>query len=131
MLMMDVDLFKQFNDRYGHNGGDDCLRRLARTLAEVIQRPGDMVARYGGEEFCALLSNTSLAGAVKVGERFRAGVEALHIDHAGSSVSPFVTISVGAAAMVADDNLSFRMLQQQADSKLYQAKELGRNQIRA
>ncbi len=129
MLMMDVDLFKQYNDRYGHNSGDDCLKKLAGTLTKIIYRPGDMVARYGGEEFCALLSNTNLEGAQQVGERFRAGVEALNIAHAGSDVAACVTISVGAAAVLPDDKNSPQTLQLMADTRLYQAKAGGRNRV--
>lgn len=131
MLMMDVDYFKQYNDRYGHNEGDDCLKKLAHALAGIIHRPGDMVARYGGEEFCALLANTDLAGAAEVGERFRAGVEALNIAHAGSDVAACVTISVGAAAVLPDDEISLQTLLLTADSRLYQAKAAGRNRVTA
>jgi diguanylate cyclase (GGDEF)-like protein len=131
MIMMDVDKFKQYNDHYGHTAGDDCLKQLAATLAGVIRRPGDMVARYGGEEFCALLIDTDLQGAVKVAEKFRARVELLQIKHNFSVPAPVVTISVGVAAIIPDrdEDVSPLTLQEQADSKLYLAKEAGRNRI--
>jgi diguanylate cyclase (GGDEF)-like protein len=131
MIMMDVDKFKQYNDHYGHTAGDDCLKQLAATLAGVIRRPDDMVARYGGEEFCALLIDTDLQGAVKVAEKFRARVELLQIKHNFSVPAPVVTISVGVAAIIPDrdEDVSPLTLQEQADSKLYLAKEAGRNRI--
>ncbi len=131
MIMMDVDKFKQYNDHYGHTAGDDCLKQLAATLAGVIRRPGDLVARYGGEEFCALLTDTDLQGAVKVAEKFRARVELLQIEHSFSAPAPVVTISVGVAAIIPDRDkeISPLTLQELADSKLYQAKEAGRNRV--
>ncbi len=131
MIMMDVDKFKQYNDQYGHTAGDNCLKQLAATLAGVIRRPGDMVARYGGEEFCALLTDTDLQGAVKVAKKICASVESLQIEHALSTTGPMVTISAGVAAMIPDRDadISPLTLQERADSKLYQAKEAGRNRV--
>ena len=129
IIMMDVDLFKQYNDHYGHTAGDDCLKRLAAALTGVPRRPGDIVARYGGEEFCALLSNTDQEGAIKIGEEFCACVEELNIHHAGSIVAPHVTISVGTASVIPDLEQSFQTLQKMADDKLYQAKKAGRNRV--
>ncbi len=129
MIMMDVDLFKQYNDQYGHPAGDECLKQLAGEFSRTILRPGDMIARYGGEEFCALLSNTDLPGARKVAEDLRANVEALHIHHADSVDAPFVTISLGVASIIPDREQASLILQEMADDKLYEAKNAGRNQV--
>ncbi len=130
VIMMDLDLFKQYNDHYGHTKGDHCLQQTAYALLEVLQRPGDIVARYGGEEFCALLPETDLTGAEKLGEKLRSSVEKLQIPHAQSHVSNVVTISVGVAAAVPDSLLtSPEQLQELADTRLYQAKKEGRNRM--
>ncbi len=130
IIMMDLDFFKQYNDYYGHTEGDDCLQQTASALAGVVQRAGDMVTRYGGEEFCAMLPDTDQAGAKKMGEKFRAAVEELQLPHVRSQVSSVVTISVGVAAAVPACPLSSpRDLQVLADTKLYQAKNEGRNRV--
>lgn len=99
-------------------------------MLEVLQRPSDIVARYGGEEFCALLPNTDMAGAEKIGEKLRSSVEKLQIPHAQSHVSNVVTISVGVAAAVPNSLLtSPEQLQELADTRLYQAKKEGRNRM--
>jgi len=88
VVLMDVDFFKRFNDRYGHQAGDECLRRVAAAMKASLKRPSDLVARYGGEEFVCLLPDTPLAGALKVAEEVRAHVHALQIEHADSTVVP-------------------------------------------
>ncbi|MDR0702075.1 MAG: diguanylate cyclase [Azoarcus sp.] len=132
LLMLDVDLFKLFNDHYGHQMGDECLKIVAHTLEEATQRPNDMVARYGGEEFATILPDTNAEGALAVGEAMRASIEGLRIDHAWSSVSPVVTISVGAACVIPPRNgeVGIYALTKAADDALYRAKEAGRNQVR-
>lgn len=126
VIMCDVDQFKEYNDRLGHLEGDDCLRKVATTLAAAMDRGGDLVARYGGEEFVAILPETSLAGASIVAERMRNTVAALAIAHPGS---PFghVTISLGVAAGVAMPETDPRQLIKAADRALYEAKHAGRN----
>ncbi len=96
LVMIDIDMFKAFNDRYGHPAGDECLRQVAAALGDQTRRPGDLAARLGGEEFVILLPNTEEAGAAMVAERVRACVEALGLAHAGSPRG-HVTISVGVA----------------------------------
>lgn len=129
LLLADVDAFKQFNDNYGHQVGDECLKAVARTLEQKLRRPTDLVARYGGEEFAAILPETGESGALAVAEAMRAGVESLSITHRFSSAGPVVSISVGVATMVpmrGDDN-GFINLLKAADQALYQAKAAGRN----
>jgi diguanylate cyclase (GGDEF)-like protein len=130
-VMIDIDLFKQFNDNYGHGAGDECLVRVARALHGCIQRPGDFVARYGGEEFAAILSDTDLDGAMRVAEQFHAALAALKIPHAFSATAPHVTISVGIATTTPVEDLTFEMLSETADNMLYAAKDAGRCTTRA
>ena len=126
-ILIDIDLFKQFNDHYGHGSGDECLARLAKALHGCVQRPGDCLGRYGGEEFAAILANTDMDQALQVAQNFHACVAALQIPHAHSSVSEFVTISIGVATThpVADQDL--QMLSETADRMLYAAKNEGKN----
>jgi PleD family two-component response regulator len=101
LLMVDVDFFKRYNDAHGHLQGDACLVQVAQELANTARRAGDVVARYGGEEFGIILPDTDEAGARRVGELLCQRVRDLGIAHADSPVSPGVTISVGAASMLA------------------------------
>ncbi|QDF97412.1 diguanylate cyclase response regulator [Azoarcus sp. DD4] len=131
LLLVDVDSFKQFNDGYGHQVGDECLKAVARTLEQKLRRPTDLVARYGGEEFAAILPETSESGALAVAEAMRAGVEGLSITHRFSSAAPVVSISIGVATLIpprGDDN-GFIALLKAADEALYQAKAVGRNRV--
>jgi diguanylate cyclase (GGDEF)-like protein len=127
VLMIDVDFFKAYNDRYGHQGGDDCLRAVAQTLKDALRRPADLCARYGGEEFVCLLPNTDQQGAKEMAEAMRAAVEGLRRRHSASSVASVVTISVGATTATPDAHVSARNLIRSADSALYKAKREGRN----
>ena len=128
VALIDLDNFKQYNDLYGHVAGDRCLCAVAQALAAQIQRPEDLVARYGGEEFALLLPDTSAAGAAKVGERIRAAICELALDHLGNSWNR-VTVSIGYCSMtpVAGDGQAG--LVQLADAALYQAKSAGRNRV--
>jgi diguanylate cyclase (GGDEF)-like protein/PAS domain S-box-containing protein len=126
VIVVDVDHFKSYNDRYGHQAGDECLRRVARAMSEVVQRPGDLLARYGGEEFAVILPETDKVGATLVAENIRRAVEAQAIPHAGS-VNGLVTISVGVSWKWMDrDNMGPALLGE-ADQALYEAKGSGRN----
>ncbi len=126
VIVADVDHFKSYNDRYGHQAGDECLRRVAQAMSEVVQRPGDLLARYGGEEFAVILPDTDKAGAILVAENIRRAVEAQAIPHPGSSKG-LVTISVGVSWMWMErDNIGPALLQE-ADQSLYEAKHNGRN----
>ena len=129
LVMMDVDMFKQYNDHYGHGAGDDCLHRVAQALVRTLSRAGDFAARYGGEEFVAVLPGTDKAGAENMTEQIRAAVEALEISHAKSKVSAFVTISLGVATVIPENRFQPGILKETADQMLYQAKEGGRNRF--
>lgn len=128
LLMLDVDFFKRYNDYYGHQTGDDCLRRVAAALASGLKRPADMLARYGGEEFVCLLPDTDLSGALQLAEQLGAEVAALQIAHADSAVGGYVTVSFGVCSKPADvSGGSVVELLRQADVQLYKAKQAGRN----
>lgn len=130
ILMMDVDHFKDYNDYYGHQAGDDCLKTVAQTLADTLHRPADLLARYGGEEFIALLPGTDVAGAATVAETLRSEVESLAIPHARSSASDTVTISVGVAVTEYTAGITPADLVREADEALYIAKAQGRNYVK-
>ena len=127
LLMVDVDNFKQFNDAYGHLGGDECLQRIATAVSSEM-RANDLVARYGGEEFAVILPNQSLKGAAIVAERIRCRVEQLRLPNLGSQ-QHVVTVSIGAATALAAPENDPSQLVATADSALYRAKHMGRNRI--
>lgn len=131
LLMIDVDRFKNFNDRYGHPAGDECLQQLAEILRETVERSIDLVCRYGGEEFAVLLANTEASGARIVAERCRAAVEGLRIPHEDSDAGAFVTISVGLCSLVPARDATPEDLLSAADAALYAAKSAGRNRVSA
>ena len=129
LILCDIDFFKLYNDRYGHQGGDQCLKQVAEILASNAQRPGDLAARYGGEEFAVILSRTDVKGAMRVAESIRRDLKAAAILHAASNVSEFVTLSMGIANAVPAAGLSIERLIGQADRALYRAKLEGRDRI--
>lgn len=129
LLMLDVDHFKKFNDSYGHQAGDACLRRIASTISSQVTRPADLPARYGGEEFVVLLPATSPHGVATVAERIREAVAALQIEHA-NSVEGRVTVSIGGATMNPAIDADPAHLISAADKALYEAKREGRNQFK-
>lgn len=127
LVMIDVDCFKAFNDTYGHQAGDDCLRRVAATLSDHLPRAGDAVARYGGEEFAVLLPGTDAAGAYLLAERLRQQVVRLGIPHRASGVASNVTVSCGVATRRPQGDEDPGTLVAAADAALYAAKGRGRN----
>lgn len=129
LILCDVDFFKQYNDCYGHLGGDACLQQVAQQIKLAIVRPADLVARYGGEEFAIILPNTSLEGAVTVAQKIQAQLEQAQIPHSGSEVSQFVTLSLGVVSFTPSVETTFISLVKQADEALYQAKQQGRNRL--
>jgi diguanylate cyclase (GGDEF)-like protein len=127
VVLIDVDFFKRYNDRYGHQAGDDCLRRVAATLKAGVKRPGDMVARYGGEEFACLLPDTPLAGALELARQLGQDVHGLAIEHGDSTVAPVVTVSLGVGCKREDAVGTPAALVREADAQLYIAKSEGRH----
>ena len=127
LILSDVDHFKAFNDCYGHQAGDDCLRRVAAALSSAGRRPADLAARYGGEEFAMVLPGTVVEGAIDVAQAVCRVIEGLGIPHARSAVNPKVTLSQGIVSLTPDKETSSEDLIQRADQALYQAKQQGRN----
>jgi len=126
LIMCDVDFFKLYNDTYGHQLGDKCLRVIAKAISKQIKRPSDLVARYGGEEFAVILPNTKAEGAVKVAEAIRLELEHLKIAHL-SSPNKIVTLSLGVSSLPTRPPFSQKILLTLADKALYEAKKRGRN----
>jgi diguanylate cyclase (GGDEF)-like protein/PAS domain S-box-containing protein len=131
LLMLDIDYFKSYNDTYGHQGGDGCLKQIASVIQENLGRSTDLLCRYGGEEFCVILPETDETGAILVGEKIRMEIEALKIPHSGSKIQPWVTISVGAATMIPNVYTSYMNLVSNADKAVYKSKFDGRNCVRS
>jgi diguanylate cyclase (GGDEF)-like protein len=129
LVLIDIDYFKLYNDRYGHQAGDNCLKLVAKALAETLRRPYDKLARYGGEEFGCLLPKTELAGASAIAERMQARVSELRVEHLGSDVDQVVTISLGVASMVPTLSITPELLLKAADQQLYEAKRTGRARV--
>jgi len=129
LILADVDQFKAFNDCYGHQVGDDCLRRVAAALTSAGRRPADLAARYGGEEFAMVLPGTDLDGAVDVAQSVSRVIDSLAIPHARSNVSQSVTLSQGVVSLTPEKESPPEDLIQRADQALYQAKQQGRNRF--
>jgi diguanylate cyclase (GGDEF)-like protein len=127
LILSDVDYFKAFNDFYGHQAGDGCLRQVAAALSSAGRRPADLAARYGGEEFALVLPGTVQDGAVDVARTVNAVVASLAISHARSEVSRKVTLSQGVVSVTPEKDTSPEELIQWADQALYQAKQQGRD----
>lgn len=129
LIMLDVDFFKQYNDYYGHQQGDECLRQIAQTLKTISKRPADLVARYGGEEFVLLLPNTNNEMAIQLAKTCCSMVVERNLPHERSTVSDVVTISAGVATALPTAEAEPSTLLNSADKLLYQAKKNGRNQV--
>jgi diguanylate cyclase (GGDEF)-like protein len=139
LLMIDADNFKEYNDRLGHQAGDDCLRALATALTKRVSRPADLVARFGGEEFAVLLPDTPLEGARHVAEMIRMAIQNLGIAHPGAPLAAgaggdpkgqrYVTVSIGCSALVPVPGAKMHHLVELADQALYEAKRSGRDRV--
>lgn len=134
LALIDIDFFKRYNDHYGHQAGDDCLKTVATTLAHAAERPGEIVARYGGEEFAVVLPLCDATTARGLAEKMRKRVADLALPHAGSLIGDHVTISCGVATVMGDTDQSGAMpdeaaLITAADQALYAAKEAGRDRV--
>ncbi|MCD8487534.1 MAG: diguanylate cyclase [Desertifilum sp.] len=130
VILADVDYFKLYNDYYGHQAGDECLKQIAHALEASVRRPADLVARYGGEEFIIVLPNTIGEGAVQVAEKIQKAIANLQILHQRSNVSDRVTLSLGIASIVPSADIEPGRLIATADRALYEAKANGRNTFR-
>ena len=130
VLFMDVDYFKKYNDVYGHVVGDQCLRKLGRLLDGALERPSDITARYGGEEFMIVLPGSDEKRAAEMAKKIQKKLAEERLVHAASDVSPFVTLSIGIAAMVPPALGQEKVLVEMADMALYKAKKAGRNMFR-
>lgn len=128
LAMLDVDFFKQYNDHYGHQAGDDALRQVALALQTHVRRSGDFVARYGGEEFAIISQSSSENHAVMTAEMVCQAIESLQLRH---ETSPFknLTVSLGVALSIPDEQNTTTGLLKAADAALYHAKQRGRNRV--
>jgi diguanylate cyclase (GGDEF)-like protein len=129
LLLCDIDFFKQYNDNYGHQAGDDCLKQIAHAIEKVPKRPADLVARYGGEEFGVILPITNIAGAIEVSEEICQAVRDLKIVHKKSRIANYVTLSLGISCLIPTSENNMTHFIEMADKALYQAKHQGRNQF--
>jgi len=127
LIFCDVDYFKKYNDFYGHQAGDDCLKQIAQTINNSLCRSADLATRYGGEEFAVILPNTNVDGAVKVVQNIQQNIRKLKLAHAASKVSPYVGLSMGISSIVPTPIITSSFLVSQVDSALYQAKKAGRD----
>ena len=127
VIFIDVDFFKDFNDTYGHQKGDDCLVKISHVLTGSAKRHGDLIARYGGEEFIMILNNIEPAEMEAFVKQINEDIEALKIKHNKSTVSRYVTVSVGCASMTPQKEEKSSILIKAADEALYQSKDDGRN----
>ena len=126
-MMLDIDYFKQYNDTYGHIEGDNALKVVAKVLSETLRRPSDFVFRLGGEEFGVLLTQTDESNSAKLARELCDAIREEKLEHKGSAVNNFLTISIGVVCCIADDALNEDILISRADEMLYEAKETGRD----
>jgi len=131
IALMDIDFFKQYNDNYGHQEGDECLIQVGECLKDNVQRPSDLAARYGGEEFIVLFPETECKGASSIAESLRQKIAELNIKHEFSSAAKHITVSIGVATITPHPDSSPEILLKEADTNLYKAKDSGRNQLHA
>ncbi len=129
LILCDIDFFKRYNDNYGHQQGDTCIKRVAQTLKKAVKRRPDLVARYGGEEFAIILPNTTTEGAKHVAQNIQTAIQSLEIEHLYSAVSNYITISLGIATTAVRLESSPDNLIAAADQGLYRAKSNGRDQF--
>lgn len=129
LILCDVDFFKLYNDTYGHQAGDECLKQVAQTLHQTLKRSGDLVARYGGEEFAVILPETSKEGALFIAQEMHQRINQLQIRHCHSEISQCITLSFGVTSQMPAPGDSWEVLIKMADQALYQAKKEGRDRI--
>ncbi len=127
LILCDIDFFKAYNDTYGHQSGDTCIKAVTLAIKNVLQRSTDLACRYGGEEFAIVLPNTDSEGAIKIAEKIRAELKALAIPHESSSINKYVTVSMGVSTTIPQPQISPASLIAATDRLLYKAKQLGRD----
>lgn len=129
LILCDVDYFKRYNDTYGHQAGDDCLRKIAQAISSAVKNPAYLVARYGGEEFAVIMPNTSAKGAIHIAEAIKLELEWLKIPHAQSKVSKSITVSMGVSSTIPHKSIFPSALIAITDAALYEAKKQGRDRL--
>ncbi len=129
LILGDIDYFKRYNDEYGHLGGDDCLKKVAATIAKSALRPADLVARYGGEEFAVILPNTPYEGAEQVAQRILDSLRQLKMPHKASDVKPYVTMSLGVGTINPSLERKAIWFVDEVDEALFKAKKQGRDRL--
>ena len=130
LILCDVDFFKKYNDAYGHQGGDDCLRMVGAVMREVFKRAGEVPARYGGEEFAAVLPGVNAEQALCVGEKLRKAINDRGLPHKASDLAPHVTLSIGVStALEVGEDMNADWFVTRADEALYKSKATGRNRV--
>ena len=127
IILCDIDYFKRYNDTYGHQTGDECLKKIADILKNSITRPSDLVARYGGEEFVLVLPSTNAQGAIHVAQRIKTNFRKQKIPHIQSDIDKYLTLSMGVSCAFPNHNQSVELLIKAADDALYEVKAKGRN----
>lgn len=131
LIMIDIDFFKAYNDNYGHQAGDNCLRKVSGVLISCARRSSDIVARYGGEEFAVIIPHIGKDKVLQFAEQLRKGVEQLDIPHEYSSVSNHITISLGVHTTIPSEASSVEEFIRIADRALYEAKKKRNNLVAA
>ncbi|MEK9628678.1 MAG: diguanylate cyclase [Nitrospinota bacterium] len=129
LVMIDLDYFKLYNDTYGHQRGDTCLKEVAGVIDDAMKRPADMAARFGGEEFALVLPETSSEGAIRLSDKLREAIYSMNLEHKNNPNEPRVTVSMGTATMKVDKGSDYKDLIAKADKALYAAKNSGRNRV--
>ena len=129
IVLIDIDNFKLYNDKYGHQAGDECLKKVARVLDDNLNRSHDFIARYGGEEFICILPSTNIEDAKVICEKLRVEIENLKIPHENSKASNILTISIGVSSIVPTEEMQIEDLIRKADNALYLSKKSGRNRV--
>jgi two-component system chemotaxis family response regulator WspR len=129
LILVDMDQFKQFNNIYGYQAGDQCLKKIAQTMAESTRGDEERIARFGGEQFAVILPDSDSDAAYPLAEKIRSEVEALQIPHKGDGTCGVVTVSVGVGSMQPDKNNNYEQLIARTNQALYLAKSQGRNRV--